>query len=118
MRGRTALGIIEHQATPINDFDGTGGEWREFARCYADIRPLRGRELFDAQQVQSQVTHNIETEFISGVTSAMRIKFAKTEQVNQNEENADENFRIFEIGSAINVNEANRSLELLCVEKT
>jgi SPP1 family predicted phage head-tail adaptor len=116
VRGRAAVAEIGSHAA-INDFDGTGGDWESFAQCYADIRPLRGRELFDAQQVQAHVTHAIETEFIYGVTAAMKVRVAKPELVNEDEPDAEENFRFFNIETVINVNEANRSLELLCTEK-
>jgi len=117
MRGRAAVAVIQYQPTPQNDFDGTGGEWSEFAVCYVDIRPLRGIELFNAQQVQSQVTHSGETEFIAGVNSGMRVKVPRAVLANESNPGHDDNFRFFEITSAINVNEANRSLELLCIEK-
>jgi SPP1 family predicted phage head-tail adaptor len=117
MRGRAAIAVIQYQPTLRNDFDDTGGEWVEFAPCYADVRPLRGIELFNAQQVQSQVTHTVETEFIAGVTSAMRIKAARSALVNIAEPDHDDNYRYFEIASVINPNESNRSLELLCIEK-
>jgi SPP1 family predicted phage head-tail adaptor len=117
MRGRAAIAVIQYQPTLRNDFDDSGGEWVEFSQCYADVRPLRGIELFNAQQVQSQVTHTIETEFIAGVTSAMRIKAARPALVNIGDPDHADNFRFFEIASVINPNEANRSLELLCIEK-
>jgi len=117
MRGRAALGVIQYQPTPQNDFTGTGGEWVEFALCYVDVRPLRGQELFNAQQVQAQVTHSIETEFVYDVKPKMRVRVPRDVLVNVDEINDDANFRHFEITAAINVNEANRSLELLCIEK-
>jgi SPP1 family predicted phage head-tail adaptor len=117
MRGRAAIAVIQYQPTLRNDFDDSGGEWSEFSQCYADVRPLRGNELFNAQQVQSQVTHTIETEFIAGVTSAMRVKTPRPTLVNIDVPEHDANYRFFEIASVINPNEANRSLELLCIEK-
>lgn len=118
MRGRNHVAVIQYQPTQQNDFDATGGEWVEFAECFGDLRPLRGRELFEAQQVQSQVSHLFETEFVPGVTSSMRVRVAKVDLVNVDEPEDDANFRFFEIATVINVNEANRSLELQCIEKT
>jgi SPP1 family predicted phage head-tail adaptor len=117
VRGRGAVAVIEYQPTPQNDFDGTGGDWVTFSNCYADVRPLRGRELIDAQQVQSHITHNIETEFVYGAHSGMRIKVRRQVLVTEDEPEHDDNYRFFEITSLVNVNEGNRSMELLCIEK-
>lgn len=117
MSGRNHFATIQHQPTLPSDFTGTGGDWVEYAICFADVRPLRGQELFNAQQVQAQVTHSIETEYVYGVKPKMRIRVERDELVNINEPEHDDNFCLFEITAAINVNEANRSLELLCIEK-
>lgn len=117
MRGRNHLAVIQHQPTIPSDFTGTGGEWTEFAVCFADVRPLRGQELFNAQQVQAQVTHSIETEFVYDVKPKMRVKIVRDVLVNVSDITDDANCRFFEITAAINVNEANRSLEMLCIEK-
>lgn len=116
MRDRNHEAAIQYQTSLLDDMTGIGGEWVEFAQCYADVRPLRGEELFHAQQVQAQATYLIETEFIPHVKPQMRVRVPQDELVNQDDIEADVNFRVFEIRSAINVNEANRSLELLCIE--
>jgi len=102
MRGRSLVAEIQHRPTTFDELTGTGGEWEEFATVYADLRPLTGRELFSAQQVQSMVNFKLETEYVAGVTSEMRVAVSS---------------RVFEIETVLNVNESNRSLELLCVEK-
>ncbi len=85
-----------------SDFVDGPEEWVTVGHCYVDVRPLRGREYFDASSVESTITHKIETEFRSDVTSEMRLKVGES--------------RFFNIESVINVNEGNRSLELMCGE--
>lgn len=49
--------------------------WPEFAKRWASIKPLTGRELFNAQQVQADVTHEIKMWHLPGMTPKMRIRF-------------------------------------------
>jgi len=76
--------------------------WLLFALVWANVESLSGREIFQAQQVKSLVTHRVRMRFLPGVKSEMRIRWDK---------------RVFEIESVINSAERNRELELLCVEK-
>jgi SPP1 family predicted phage head-tail adaptor len=85
-----------------NSSGGVIETWEDFATVFASVNPISGREYFAAQAAQAATTHHIDMWWISGVTSDMRIKFGK---------------RIFEIESIVNVNELNRELNLLCVEK-
>jgi SPP1 family predicted phage head-tail adaptor len=102
MRTRRTIGEIQKPKVP-------GDYWIEgeaiperFADCYCDIRPLSGQEQLLAQQTEATVTHRIGTEFIPGVTPEMKVVAGG---------------RVFEIVSVVNVNEANRSLELNCIEQ-
>lgn len=72
-----------------------------FARRWAALEPLAGRELFAAQQVQPEVSYRVRLRYMSGVKPAMRIRLGA---------------RRFEIESAVNVGERKRELELLCRE--
>ena len=57
--------------------DGGGGvaseSWTDFAPAmYAHIEPLAGRDLVQAQQINSELTHRIEMQYYPGITSQMR----------------------------------------------
>ncbi|MEM8865372.1 MAG: phage head closure protein [Planctomycetota bacterium] len=72
----------------------------------ASIKPLTGRELIVAQQVQSQLTHRITirwSEAMAKVTTKDRIKYGD---------------RVFNIISRANVDERNIALEFMCTEQT
>jgi SPP1 family predicted phage head-tail adaptor len=86
--------------------DGFGQEipsWVSFAAgIWCKIEPLTGREIFNAQQVQAEVTHRITMRYLSGVVAKMRINW---------------NGRIFDIHSVRNLNEQSREIELLALER-
>ena len=70
-------------------------DWR------ASIEPLAGRELWQAQQVQADVSHRVRIRYVAGVTPRMRIVFGT---------------RTFQISSITNTEERNVELVLLCRE--
>ena len=47
--------------------------WREFARVWGAVEPLRGREFFAAQEIHSEVTTRIRIRYLAGITANMRI---------------------------------------------
>lgn len=75
--------------------------WINFAILWASIEPVSGKELYEAQQVQNEVSHKIRIRYFSGLTTSMRISFES---------------RIFEIKSIINWEERDRELLLMCSE--
>ena len=94
--------ITIEQVAETQDSDGSVIEtWSAFADVQASIEPISGREYFAAQTTQADVTHRISLRFIAGVIPKMRVKYGS---------------RIFGILSAINVNERNRELQLMCRE--
>ena len=102
MRTRRFIGEIQKPKQPEDHWIGVDATPQKFADCFCDIRPLSGREQLLAQQAEATITHRIETEYMAGVTPEMRVVAGG---------------RIFEIVSVANVNEANRSLELSCIEQ-
>ena len=78
-------------------------EWAKVGEAWAAIEPLKGEEYFAAATIQAQISHKV-TMRPPGIeiTPAHRIIFGS---------------RIFEIESVINVEERNRELVLMCVEK-
>jgi SPP1 family predicted phage head-tail adaptor len=85
--------------------DGAGGAteaWSNFVTgIYAHVEPLSGRELFQAQQVNDELTHKITARYYPGITSKMRVKYGA---------------RTFLIESIVDAEERHRSLELMCKE--
>jgi SPP1 family predicted phage head-tail adaptor len=76
--------------------------WTPYATRWAMIEPLQGRELIEAQQVKAEVSHKITILAGLTVSSKDRIRFGN---------------RIFDIGPAVNVGEANRELQIMAIER-
>lgn len=90
--------------------DGTTGAitetWADDFTCWADVSPLRGRELLAAAQMQSSVTHTITVRYRSelanpNTVAAMRILFGT---------------RVFNIHASMNQDEHNRAVTLMAEE--
>ena len=87
--------------------DQAGGSktktWATTATVWAQIKPLRGGELYHAQQLSARVTHRIVIRRRTDVTptAKMRVLFGT---------------RVFNIHSVINRDERNRWIELMAEE--
>lgn len=69
----------------------------------ASIEPLSGRELINAQAVQSDVTHRVRMRYVSGIETKHRIVFGT---------------RVLDIRAIRNVDERGIEWEMLCTEGT
>lgn len=78
-------------------------EWPVFKEgVWASVEPLKGRELFTAQQINSEITLKVKMWYIPGVKAKMRIRSRG---------------QVFEIvGPPIDNKQINRELELMCKE--
>lgn len=86
-----------------NEYGEVIEEWIDFLEIRAAIYPLSGKDFFSAETLNSEVTHKINTRYVEGITSAMRIKFGE---------------RYFEIISPpINFQEKNILLQIMCKER-
>lgn len=95
------VSILE-QSTTQNSYGETESNWLTIATVWANIRPLRGRELYQANQVHSETTSKVTIRYRSGILPKMRINYSG---------------RILEIiAPPINISEENRFLEILCKE--
>lgn len=84
--------------------DGYGGsleDWQDVATVWAAVEPLRGSERYEAQQVQSVLSHRVMMRYRPGIKPQMRLVMKD---------------RTLMIEAVINVEERNRWLELLCQE--
>lgn len=86
------------------DVDDEGNaipKWDDFATVWANIRPLRGREYFEAAAVNAETTVKMLIRYRPGITPDMRVVY---------------NGRIYNIQAVIDVYEGRRQLELMCKE--
>lgn len=104
------IGKLRHRLTIEEEArvaDGGGGfavTWSELSTdptVWGAVVPLSGREVLQAQQLATPVTHKVTIRHRSDVTAAMRLKLGT---------------RAFNIRAVINVDERDRWLELMCEE--
>ena len=84
-----------------NDYGEVIKGFTTFATVYASIIPLSGKEYFASKSVNAEISHKIECRYVSGVLPSMRIVFGS---------------RVFNIVSALNIREANRTLQIMATE--
>lgn len=79
------------------------GDWTIFKEgVWASFSPLKGRELFTAQQINSEITVKVKMWYVPGIKANMRIRSRG---------------QIVEIvGPPIDVDQLHRELELMCKE--
>ncbi len=75
--------------------------WKTENTVWGSIEPLNSREFFQAQQMQSDVTHKVKLRYYAGLRPDWRIKFGT---------------RIFDIQSVMNPEERNIEWTLLAKE--
>ncbi len=99
MRQRIAL-----QAKTVTKSEGILQEsWTTVAKLWAAVADISGREYFQAQAVQSEVTTRIKIRYRTGITPSMRVLYDS---------------RVFAILSVIDKDERHRVIELMCKEVT
>ena len=102
--GRLDKRITIQRATEgtADDYNQTALSWAAVATRWASIKPLSGQELFLAQQVNAQVTHEVRMRWLDGVTPKDRISYSG---------------RTLNIQSVANTNEHGVEAVLLCKEE-
>lgn len=70
---------IESRVETENDFGEVEWTWTTHATVWAGIEPLRGREFFAAEQLQSEVQGRIRMRYRGDLTTKMRGYEAATE---------------------------------------
>ena len=101
------IGPMRHRITLEAPVESQGSDgsvtrtWAPFAAVWASVEPLLGREYFDAQREQADVSHRVRMRYLAGVTHNMRVVLGS---------------RVFEIESVLNAGERNRELVLMCRE--
>lgn len=92
---------IESRETTSDSYGASTESWVVFANVRGAILPISGRELYQADVVNSEISHRVHIRYIQGVKPSMRVNF---------------NGRILTIDSVINFDEMNKELELRCKE--
>lgn len=118
---RRTLATFERPGEVLDHFIEGAPAQELVCRAWVSAKPLSGREVFNAQQVQSIASQKyctIWTQDTAKIDTGCRMKFAKPEPVKPDEPNHDDNFRVFQIESIVNVGERNRELEMMVVERT
>lgn len=94
---------ITIQAPPgtQDSYGAESGTWNTVATFWANVLSLTGQSLYNANQVNNEVTVKVTMRYLPGILPKFRILFGS---------------RTFEIISVINQVEANKFLELMCKE--
>lgn len=75
--------------------------WSQFAKPWARIEPITGREWFAESMINSETTVKITIRYRDGITEDMRVNW---------------NSKLYNIEDILNVFEKDRELILLCSE--
>lgn len=98
---------MRHRLTfqvPMTVPDGMGGrsvDWVDEFTTWGSIRPARAQEIFTAQQIEHEITHEIKMRYRTGISPQMRIVFEG---------------RVFDITSLLNTVEADKELRIMVRE--
>lgn len=92
--------VLQSYTTSQDSYGAEVKTYSDTATVWAKTTPLKGREYFQAKQINAEIELEIKIRYRS-VNPKMRIKFGA---------------RYFEILSVINVDEKNEELLLMCKE--
>ena len=78
-RARNRIDIQEQVVTP-SDYGDSVKAWQTLSNVWAIIEPVRGRERYRFEKVESQVTHNMTIRYIkdlksTAIASKYRVSF-------------------------------------------
>ena len=93
---------FERQVATVDTAGQQSQTWEEIGQAWTTIAPISGRNYFAASGEKANITHEIETRFQTiGVRARDRVRYGS---------------RYFDVHSAINKDERNRTMILRCVE--
>lgn len=92
---------IQSPVAAVNGYGERITTWSTVAVVWAAVEPLRGREFFDAEQTQAEISHRVIMRYRTGMESTMRLLHLT---------------RVLHIGTIIDVDERHRELQLMCRE--
>ena len=94
---------IQAAAETRNAYGEVTQSWGTVGVVWASIEPLRGRELWEAQQVVGRVTIRVRIRHWTGLTHSHRLQDGLT---------------VYNIEAVLNPKGRDREMELLCTEAT
>ena len=92
---------LQSSTATANEFGEKIAAWSAYATVWAEIMPLQGRELENAQQISEKCDYEIFIRYNANVLSTHRVIYGS---------------RTFEIQAVLNINERNEKLKLICTE--
>lgn len=84
-----------------NEYGEVEEDWQDVATVWAEIRPVTGRSFFEAQQINSEISHQVIIRYRPGIKPSMRVLYG---------------MRVFDVLYVMNFNESNESIQLMCKE--
>lgn len=99
---------IQAASGGVDEHGGLVEEFSFVATVHASISPLQGRELRDARQVHSDITHEIRIRYFIGLTPKHRILWRDPRDARE---------RIFNILSVQDIDERGEEMVVLAVER-
>lgn len=100
--GRLRHRVAIQRATRTRDSFGEAiRTWSTLATVWASVEPLRGREFFDAEMVQAEVSHRVIMRAYPGLQATDRLLYEG---------------RVLEIQAVIDVRERGREYQVMCRE--
>lgn len=93
---------IQRSSESIDGYGGAVPTWSTYKVIWAEVKPLQGREYYQSQQINSEVTHSIKSRWLSGITPKMRAVWGS---------------RTFDIQSVINLDERGEVVEIRAIER-
>ncbi len=104
LRHRVTIIADENDTLELDDDGHRVPNEQAVGRAWADVQPLRGNELWRAQQVQPEVTSRVRMRYRSNMNSTRRL-------IDECCDGAE-----YDVLAVIDVGGRNRELELLCKE--
>lgn len=93
---------IQQKIASQTDEEGNPIEkWEDVVTVWAAVKPLRGREFWQAASVNAENTIRVEIRYRKGITNNMRILYGN---------------RLLDINSVIDVEEKHCDIHLMCRE--
>lgn len=94
---------IQQRVEARNGYGELIATWSTLATVWGSVEPIRGREFFEAEQVQSEISTRVRIRYYDGITAQMRVLFGS---------------RKLQILAVIDVNERHKEMQLMCKEMT
>lgn len=101
------IGRLRHRITfqklleSKNEYGEVTNQWEDYKTVWAEIKPVSGKQFFEAKQINSEISHNVYIRYRLDLSPNMRILYKG---------------RVFDILYIMNVNEDNSLMQIYCKE--